>query len=90
MSESLRNPALEPPESVLTLIADYGLGGGGWGPAAVQLPNMTSPAPFVYTGDATEVLMALHILAQTLAREYGIEARICRFTEREDLAVYEP
>jgi hypothetical protein len=61
------------------VIANYGPEGGGWGPAAIN-----GLGPFVYTGDKPEVLAAAHELAQHLTAA-GVEARVVRFTEREDL-----
>jgi len=72
------------------LVADYGAEGGGWGPVAVQLPNLPQPTPFVYTNDATEVLAAAHKFAAAISEKEGREVRVVRFTEREDLGVYEP
>jgi hypothetical protein len=78
-------PALDPPESVLLVIADYGRGGGGWGPAA--LPGV---GPFIYTRDNSVVFEAALRVARAIAETEGREARVVRFTQREDIKVFEP
>ena len=88
MSHSLQSPALHPPERVLVALADYGPEGGGWGPITTVLFGY--PIPFFYTNDATIVLATAHDLAKRVADEQGREARVSRFTKREDLGVYLP
>ena len=86
MTHSLRQPETDPPESILLVVADYGPNGGGWGPVA--MPTPVGPGVAVYTGSDPNVLDALHMLAAQVARQ-GREARVVRFTVREDIAVYE-
>jgi hypothetical protein len=84
---SLDEPELDPPDRVLMVITNFGPEGGGWGPAAFLSTLTGMSGPFVYTSDKTHVLAAAHQLAKQIAAA-GQEARVCRFTEREDLGVY--
>ncbi|HWE82650.1 MAG TPA: hypothetical protein VG265_13455 [Gaiellaceae bacterium] len=89
MSESLRNPQLEPADHCYTVIGDHGPNGGGWGPVAIAIPPMIPrPAPFVYTGRDPVVLRELEVAARRIAQESGMPVRLVRFTAREDVAVF--
>jgi hypothetical protein len=87
LSESLRNPQLEPSDHCWTVLQDFGPNGGGWGPSAVSLPWMPEPRPFVYTGEAEHVIQVLQGIVRALAQETGRPTMLCRYTGREDVFI---
>lgn len=88
MSDSLRNPQLEPADHCLTVLQDHGLNQGGWGPAAVVVPWFPQPTPFVYTGADPKVEQVMVAVCRRMAQETGKPTRLVRFTVREDVAVF--
>jgi hypothetical protein len=89
VSDSLRNPQLEPADHCYTILQDFGPHAGGWGPAAIKLPWLKAgPAPFVYTGRDPDVLEKVAQTCERVAAETGLETRLVRFSSREDLAVF--
>lgn len=89
MSESFREPQLVPADHCYTIIQDHGPNDGGWGPAAIALPEFgLGPQPFVYTGSAPHVLETATAACRRIAQDTGKPTRFVRFTQREDLAVF--
>jgi hypothetical protein len=87
-SASYREPQLDPSDECLTVIQDFGLGGGGWGPAAVSVPWLEVPTPFVYTGSDPNVVAVMTAICRRMAQDTGRPTRLVRFTVREDVAVF--
>lgn len=88
LSDSLREPQLEPAEACWTVLQDHGPNDGGWGPCAIVLPWMPGgPRLFVYTGDQAEVIEVLKGLVRALATRTGKPTRLVRYTQREDVFV---
>lgn len=88
VSESARNPQLEPSDSCLTVLQDHGPQNGGWGPAAVVVPWLPQPTLFVYTGSDPNVEHVMFAICRSLAQETGKPTRLVRFTQRDDVAVF--
>jgi hypothetical protein len=88
ISETLRNPQLEPADHCLTVLQDFGPDGGGWGPVAVPVPWLPVSAPFVYTGSDPNVEGVMARICRQMAQETGRPTRLVRFTQREDVAVF--
>lgn len=91
MSESLREPQLEPADHCYTILQDHGPSNGGWGPAALVIPwvSDSEPRPFVYTGSMPHVLDVMASLCQGLAQETGKATILAKYTQREDVFVIE-
>jgi hypothetical protein len=85
VSESLRNPQLEPASHCYVVLQDHGEDDGGWGPAAVMLPWMQMPAPFVYTGSDERILELAGAVVRLLAQETGKPTLLAKFVAREDV-----
>ena len=85
---SVRDPQLVPAEECITVLQDFGPNDGGWGPAAVVVPWLPGPQPFVYTGSAPHVIEVMTAVCRRMAQETGRPTRLVRFTQREDLAVF--
>jgi hypothetical protein len=89
VSDTLRNPQLEPADHCYTILQDFGPHAGGWGPVAISLPWLKAgPAPFVYTGHDLDVLEKVAQACVRLAAETGRPTRLVRFSVREDLAAF--
>lgn len=88
VSESLRNPQLEPVDHCWVVLMDFGPNAGGWAPGAIPLPWLTAPAPFVYTGNDLQTLEAVRAICRQTTQETGRPTRLVRFTQREDIAVF--
>lgn len=88
LSESFRNPQLEPADHCLTVIQDHGPNNGGWGPTAVVVPWLPQPTPFVYTGADPNVERVMVAVCRKLAQDTGKPTRLVRFTQRDDVAVF--
>jgi hypothetical protein len=89
VSDTLRNPQLEPADHCYTILQDFGPHAGGWGPVAISLPWLKAgPAPFVYTGHDPDVLDKVAEACERLAAHTGRQTRLVRFSARDDLAVY--
>jgi hypothetical protein len=87
LSESLRNPQLEPSDSCWTVLQDHGPTNGGWGPAAIVVPWLEQPAVFVYTGNDPKVIELVKSACRALAQHTGKPTRLVRFNSREDVFV---
>jgi hypothetical protein len=90
LSQSWREPQLEPADHCYTILQDFGPNGGGWGPAALALPWQVpgDARPFVYTGNDPTVLTAPEQICRGLAAETGLPTKLVRFTAREDVASF--
>lgn len=88
MSESLRNPQLEPSDHCWLILQNHGPADGGWGPAAVAIPPlMNVPRPFVYTGSSDVAIEGAKQLARELAQHTGKATRLVRYSQRDDVFV---
>ena len=88
LSASFRDPQLEPANHCYTILQDHGPSDGGWGPAAISLPWLPQPTPFVYTGTQPEVLAVIVAACRELAQRTGKPTRLVRFHGREDYAAF--
>lgn len=88
MSESLRNPQLEPADHCWVVLVDFGPTAGGWAPGSIQLPWLATPAPFVYTGNDLLALEAVRSVCRKTTQETGRPTRLVRFSQREDISVF--
>lgn len=87
LSDSLRDPQLEPSDHAYVVLQDFGPDAGGWGPAAVKLPWMEQPRPFVYTGEAEHVLEVVSELCRSMAQTTGKPTRLVRYSLRDDVFI---
>lgn len=85
VSDSLRNPQIEPADHAYVVLSDFGPDGGGWGPLAISLPWQPTPTPFVYTGTAEHVIAQVAQACQVHAQRTGRPTKLVRFSQREDV-----
>jgi hypothetical protein len=89
MSESLRDPQIQPADHCYTILQDHGPNDGGWGPAGVMkspFPGV-GPGPIAYTGSQESAIEGLKAIAQIMAQDTGKPTRLVRFSHREDVYV---
>lgn len=89
LSQSFREPQLEPAGHCYTILQDHGPADGGWGPAAVMIPGVPGgPRPFVYTGSDPHTLSVMQSICQGLAAETGKPTLFVKYTQREDIVLF--
>lgn len=86
LSQSLREPQLEPSDHAYTILQDHGPEDGGWGPAAISLPSLGfETGPIIYTGEREETIEKLKQVVETLALGTRKPTVLARYSKREDV-----
>jgi hypothetical protein len=86
LSDSLRDPQLEPSDHCWTILQDHGPRDGGWGPAGIVIPWISDePRVWVYTGDMPHVIEWAKGACRELTQATGKPTKLVRYTSREDV-----